>query len=85
MSRAPLRVCDHVLLRFIERIGGVDIEKLRGQLQASLNRAVTTAEAIGAAEMVVVADGMKYIIVKNVLVTVLDQKMTPKRIKGEKK
>ena len=42
------------------------------------------AGSIGSAEIVVVADGLKYVIVKGTVVTVLDQKMDPKRSKARK-
>ncbi len=79
--RRPVRVCDHALLRFIERVGGLDTEALRASLEASLNRSVAAAASIDCQEIAVIADGNKYIIVKGVVVTVLDGKMHPKRIK----
>jgi hypothetical protein len=80
-ARRPIRVCDHALLRFIERIGGLDTEMLRANLEASLQRSVTAAAKIGCKELVVVADGNKYVIVNGVVVTVLDGKMGFKRVK----
>ncbi|UFZ05487.1 hypothetical protein LQG66_03985 [Bradyrhizobium ontarionense] len=79
MSSRRLRVCDHALLRFVERVGGLDVEALRKSLEGSLNRCCGVAAAIGAAEMVIVADGLKYIVVKNVVVTVLSPEMKAKR------
>jgi hypothetical protein len=84
-SPRPVRVCDHALLRFIERVGGLDTEGLRAHLEDSLKRAVTVAGTIGASEIVVVADGLKYVVVKGIVVTVLDQAMTPKRGKVRKR
>ncbi|MFH0302667.1 hypothetical protein AAFX91_36985 [Bradyrhizobium sp. 31Argb] len=85
MKTRPVRVCDHALLRFIERVGGLDTEALRASLEGSLNRAVTAAGTIGAHEVVVIADGNKYVIVKGTVVTVLDPRMAPKRIKGRRR
>lgn len=79
--RRSVRVCDHALLRFIERVGGLDVETMRSSLEASLKRSVTAASKIGCREVVVVADGNKYVIVDGVVVTVLDSKMGFKRIK----
>lgn len=84
MTRRAIRVCDHALLRFIERVGGLDAEALRASLEGSLNRAVIAAGTIGAREVVVVADGNKYVIVRGVVVTVLDLTMAPKRSKGRR-
>lgn len=76
-----VRVCDHALVRFLERVGGLDTEGLRKDLEGSLNRAVTAAGVIGVREPIVVADGVKYVIVKGIVVTVLDPAMAPKRSK----
>lgn len=81
----PVRVCDHALLRFIERVGGLDVAGLRAHIEVSLSRAVTAARSIGGKELVVVADGLKYVIVKGVVVTVLGPKMLAKRPKKAKR
>jgi hypothetical protein len=78
----PLRVCDHALLRFIERVGGLDVEGLRRHLAESLERAVGVADKLGERELTIAADGNHYVVVKGVLVTVLDRTMRPKRIKA---
>lgn len=76
------RVCDHALLRFIERVGGLDVEQLRSTLEGSLNRAAGVAAELGAQEMVVIADGVKYVVIKGIVVTVLSADMKPKRPKA---
>jgi hypothetical protein len=83
-DRRRLRVCDHALLRFIERVGGLDTEGLRKQLEESLNRAADAAEQLGAREMTIAADGMHYVVVKGVVVTVLSPQMRPKRMKARR-
>lgn len=83
--RPAVRVCDHALLRFIERVGGLDTEALRASLEGSLNRAVVAAAEINAREVVVVADGLKYVVVNGIVVTVLAAHMQPKRSKGGKR
>lgn len=80
----PLRVCDHALLRFLERVGGLDVEGLRRHLAESLSRAAGAAEQLGAREMTIAADGTHYIVVKGVLVTVLTPPMNPKRMKPKR-
>ncbi|WP_316191279.1 MULTISPECIES: hypothetical protein [unclassified Bradyrhizobium] len=82
-SRHRLRVCDHALLRFVERVGGLDVEALRKSLEGSLNRCDLAAARLHAEEMVIIADGLKYIVVKNVVVTVLAPNMAPKRPKRQ--
>lgn len=77
----PLRVCDHALLRFIERVGGLDVEGLRRHLAESLDRAAAAAEQLGQQEMTIAADGFHYVVVKDRVVTVLTPAMKPKRMK----
>lgn len=77
----PLRVCDHALLRFIERVGGIDVESMRRNVAESLDRAADAAEQIGAREMTIIVDGFRYVVVKGVVVTVLSPSMKPKRVK----
>lgn len=66
-----VRVSDHALLRFVERAGGLDIGALRDSLEGSLNRASTQAAKIGTANFHIIADGLKYIVVNNVVVTIV--------------
>lgn len=80
----PLRVCDHALLRFLERVGGLDVEGVRRHLAESLDRAVGAAELLGQSEMTIAADGNHYIVVKGRLVTVLSPPMRPKRMKPKR-
>lgn len=66
-------VSDHALMRFIERAGGFDVESLRGQIADSLERASKAAELLGQSDYTVKADGLVYVIVGGVCVTVLDR------------
>lgn len=50
----PVRVSDHAVLRYLERVGGFDIEGLR----ASISRRVTPAVSLGATGVVI--DGFSY-------------------------
>lgn len=79
--KRPVIVTDHALVRFLQRVGGLDTEGLRQHLADSLTRAVDAAEAIGEREIVVTADGSNYVIVKGRVVTVLDAGKRPQRIK----
>lgn len=69
-----VRVSDHALLRFLERAGGCDLERLRCQLEESLKRAVSAASDIGGGNFSVRADGLTYIVRNNVVVTILTDK-----------
>ena len=80
MARS-LRVCDHGLLRFIECVGGLDVEDLRQRLAASLDRANGAAEQLGAKEVTIAVDGFYYVVRNGVLITVLAPRMKPKRTK----
>lgn len=66
-----VRVSDHALLRFIERAGGLDVAAVRRALQGSLTRASTQAAKLDTADFIIVADGLKYIVVNNVVVTIV--------------
>lgn len=70
--RDVIRVSDHALLRFIERAGGLDVEALRSALEGSLKRATSAAADIGAREVVITADGLRYVVVNSVVVTITE-------------
>jgi len=75
--RPRIRVSDHALVRFLERAGGFDIETLRGAIEASLSRAVMAAGKIGTNDVVVAADGLRYVVTNNTVVTILDAETMP--------
>lgn len=66
-----MRVSDHALIRFLDRVAGLDVEGLRATLVLSLDRAHRAAERAGAADYTVKADGLVYVVRDGVLVTVL--------------
>lgn len=70
-----IRVTDHALVRFLERSGAADVEALRTVLATGLERGRRTAARVGLSDYVIVADGMKFVVEDDVLVTVLDQSM----------
>lgn len=74
-----LKVTDHALVRFLDRSGAAEIEKLRLALAHSLERARIGAERAGIADYVITADGLRYVVKDDALVTVLDADMTPGR------
>ncbi|PZU93104.1 MAG: hypothetical protein DI527_07600 [Chelatococcus sp.] len=74
-----LKVSDHALVRFLDRSGAAEIEKLRNTLAHSLERARLGAERAGIADYVITADGLRYVVKNDVLVTVLESDMAPGR------
>lgn len=56
MKKTRVRVTDHALVRFLERVGGVDVEALR----QALARSMEEAAHLGAAAAVV--DGYRYVL-----------------------
>lgn len=75
-----LHVSDHALLRFMQRAGGIDVEELRAAVAASLERAGAAAEAIGACDYSIRADGLVYCIRAGVVVTVLHDRPMPRGV-----
>ncbi|WP_336812274.1 hypothetical protein [Bosea sp. MMO-172] len=73
-----IRVTDHALVRFLERSGALDVERLRAMISGSLERGRKIAERAGIAEYTISADGLKYIVEDGELVTVLDSSMRQK-------
>lgn len=65
------RISDHVLLRLLERSGGLDLEALREGLQAELARAYEAARAMGDADFLIRKDGLSFVVRGEVVVTVL--------------
>lgn len=72
-----LKVTDHALIRFLDRTGAAEIEKLRLTLAHSLERARQGAERAGIADYVITADGLRYVVRDGALVTVHEADMAP--------
>lgn len=58
-------VSDHALIRWLERVKGVDMEALRSEIRASI------APAVAAGATAVERGGMRFTIEKGVLTTVM--------------
>lgn len=71
---AKIGVSDHALLRFLERAGGLAIEELRAQLNASLARAHEAARTLGDADYLIRSDGLLYVVRGDTVTTVLEDK-----------
>jgi hypothetical protein len=66
-----LRVTDHALLRFLERVHGLELEKLRAELCAKAERGMTAAQSIGGGQYTVLVDGVKFRCFNDRIVTVV--------------
>jgi hypothetical protein len=67
-----LAVSDHALVRFLERGAGLQVETLRAELAASLERARAVAADIDAHDFNVIVGGLRFIVMNGVLVTVVE-------------
>jgi hypothetical protein len=76
---ATSRVSDHALLSFLERAGGFEIEPLRAAIEDSLARAIIAAGKIGAADLVIRADGLRYVVKAGVVVTITEARRTSRQ------
>lgn len=65
----PVRISDHALLRYLDRVGGFEIDRLRAEIAARL------APLVGPLRGAVIIDGHAYVIEQDngqaILVTVL--------------
>ncbi len=68
-----IQISDHALVRFLERAGGFRPEPLRAAIAASLGRAHHAARRMGATRFKIVADGLAYVVVDDVVVTITDE------------
>jgi hypothetical protein len=66
-----LNITDHAVLRYIERVHGVDVELLREELRAMALRGAAAADRIGAAKYTIVCERMRLRVVGNNVVTVI--------------
>ena len=69
-------VSDHALLRYLERKHGLDVESLRAEIREACRDGVR----FGA--KAVLADGVKFIIADDTVVTCLERRRTERKGKG---
>lgn len=67
-------VTDHALVRFLERAGGMDVERLRGELSAALARVNEAVTEIGGGNYRVSTAELRFVVKGQRLVTVLPRK-----------
>jgi hypothetical protein len=70
-------VTDHALLRWLERVQGIDIEAVRAEIAARAERCVAAAESIGTrpAQYVVLSGDARLIVRQGAVVTVVTADM----------
>lgn len=68
-----IAVSDHALVKWMERTGFINLDPIRHALAASIERATSAAEQIGASEYLVLADGMVFVVRNSVVVTVVPE------------
>lgn len=73
MKKPRLLVTDHAIVRYLERVGGFDIEGLR----QSIGRRCDPALEVGASSVLI--EGHAYVIADGKVVTVLDAGEMPNR------
>jgi predicted butyrate kinase (DUF1464 family) len=66
-----LHVTDHAILRFLERVHGLELEKLRAELRGKAERAMVAAQSIGGGQYTILVDGVKFRCVNDRIVTVV--------------
>ena len=69
--KARVRISDHALLRYAERVKGVDLDPLRQQIVRDVEAALDKADLEGASAVVI--DGMRYALSDNVITTIHQQ------------
>lgn len=65
------RVSDHALLRYLERVQGIDIEAMRASIEVRLDRAASAAELLGIPTYSVRLDGVGFVVRSGAVTTVL--------------
>ena len=68
-------ITDHALLRFIERVQGIDVESLREQLRQKALRGATAARKIGAEDYMIIHGEFQMRCIGDKVVTILRPKV----------
>ena len=70
-------VTDHAVIRYLERVRGVDIETVRREIAAKVRLVLAHPTATG-----ILSDGFRYVLINGKVITVHDVNMTPKSSVG---
>lgn len=71
MKKPVALVTDHAVLRYLERVKGVDVEAARLDLGLKVDAAIEAGAAA------TVSDGIRYVLVENRLISCVPVKSTP--------
>ena len=69
-----IHVTDHAVLRYLERVHGLEIEDLRAELSRKATRAYAAAESIGGGEYTIKVDGFRMKVQSDHVVTIVAPK-----------
>lgn len=68
--RLQLRISDHAVLRYLERVGGLEVEKLRRDIEARIARTIVPGASA------VIVDGYRWVVrnseTETIVVTVIE-------------
>lgn len=70
--KAPLRITDNALFRWLERGGVIDVPALRAALATTLDRAYQAGASLDQGEFLILSGGLVYIVRDGALITVVD-------------
>lgn len=73
MKKPIAHVTDHAVLRHLERVQGIDVESVRRELGFKVDAAIEAGAAA------TVADGIRYVLVENRLISCVPVKSVPQR------
>lgn len=73
MKKPLAHVTDHAVLRYLERVQGIDVEAVRNDLGCRVDAAVQAGAAA------TVSDGIRYVLVEDRLVSCVPVKSVPER------
>jgi len=74
----PLQVSDHAVVRWIERVHGIDMDAIRSRIVAEMGKAVAMGKRVGQDTFTVRAGSHKFVVKRGVIVTVLPASMDAK-------
>lgn len=74
---APLAVSDHAVLRWIERVHGIDIALIRDRIREDLAKATVASGKVGAPRYVVRIGSHRYVVKDGTVVTIIAPEARP--------
>ena len=78
MKKPMVHITDHAVIRYLERVRGVDIEAVRREIRAKVTLAQDYPGATG-----ILVDGFRYALANGAVVTIHDIGQSPARAEAE--